>query len=124
MIKKLLYSLFCLLALSACKIENDIPYPIVDGSIEAFETEGQCDAEGNSSNQTTINKNDRTILLYVDDTVDLTELRITKLTVTNDATLNIDSTLCHNYAKFPTTGFASTDDLITSADTRVDFHNR
>lgn len=121
MIKKLLYSLFCLLALSACKIENDIPYPIVDGSIEAFETEGQCDAEGNSSNQTTINKSERTISLYVDDTVDLTALRITKLTVTNDATLNIDSTLCHNYAKFPTTGFGSTDDLITSADTRVDF---
>ena len=121
MVKKLLYPFFCLLALSACKIENDIPYPIVDGSIETFEVEGQCDADGNSSNQTTINKSERTVSLYVDDTVDLTDLRITKLTVTNNATLSIDSALCHNYAKFPTMGFGSTDDLITSADTRVDF---
>lgn len=121
MVKKLLYPFFCLLALSACKIENDIPYPIVDGSIEAFEVEGQCDADGNSSNQTTIDKSGRTVSLYVDDTVDLTDLRITKLTVTNNATLGIDSALCHNYAKFPTMGFGSTDDLITSADTRVNF---
>ena len=109
MTHKILYYLFCLLLVSSCKIENDIPYPIVDGSIQVFETEGQCDANGNSSTQTTINKNERTVSLYVDDTVDLTKLRITKLTVSNDATLIIDSTLCNNYSKFPTTGFESLD---------------
>ena len=34
--------------LTGCAIENDIPYPIVDGSVTAIEMEGQCDAEGNS----------------------------------------------------------------------------
>lgn len=121
MTNKILYYLFCLLLVTACNIENDIPYPIVDGSIQAFETEGQCDANGNSSTQTTINKNDRTISLYVDDTVDLTQLRITKLTVTNDATLVIDSTICNNYSKFPTTGFESLEAIPVSSDTRVDF---
>ena len=121
MTHKILYYLFCLLLVSSCKIENDIPYPIVDGSIQVFETEGQCDANGNSSTQTTINKNERTVSLYVDDTVDLTKLRITKLTVNNDATLIIDSTLCNNYSKFPTTGFESLDAIPVSSDTRVDF---
>lgn len=121
MTNKILYYLFCLLLVTACKIENDIPYPIVDGSIQTFEVEGQCDANGNSSTQTTINKNDRTIALYVNDTVDITELRITKLTVTNDATLVIDSALCSNYSKFPTAGFESLEALPVSTDTRVDF---
>lgn len=121
MTHKILYYLFCLLLVSSCKIENDIPYPIVDGSIQVFETEGQCDANGNSSTQTTINKNERTVSLYVDDTVDLTKLRITKLTVSNDATLIIDSTLCNNYSKFPTIGFESLDAIPVSSDTRVDF---
>lgn len=121
MTHKILYYLFCLLLVSSCKIENDIPYPIVDGSIQVFETEGQCDANGNSSTQTTINKNERTVSLYVDDTVDLTKLRITKLTVSNDAALIIDSTLCNNYSKFPTTGFESLDAIPVSSDTRVDF---
>lgn len=121
MIKKTIYFLACLLLVSACKIENDIPYPIVEGSITAFETEGQCDASGNSSTQTTINKTDRTVTLYVDDTVDLTQLRITKLTVSNDATLVIEPSVCNNYEKFPTTGFESLDQLPVSSDTRVNF---
>lgn len=121
MTNKILYYLLCLLLATACKIENDIPYPIVDGSIQAFEAEGQCDANGNSSTQTTINKNDRTISLYVNDTVDISRLRITKLTVTNDATLVIDSALCSNYSKFPTAGFESLEALPVSTDTRVDF---
>ncbi len=120
-IKEITYGLFCTLALTACAIENDIPYPIVDGSIQAIEVEGQCDADGNSGTQANINKTDRIITLYVDDTVDLTKLRITKLTVTNDATLIPDSTVCHNYAKFPTTGFESLESIPTSSDTRIDF---
>lgn len=121
MIRKTLYYLACLLLASACKIENDIPYPIVDGSITAFETEGQCDANGNSSTQTTINKSERTVSLYVDDTVDLTKLRITKLTVSNDAALVTDPSLCNNPEKFPTTGFESLDQLPVSSDTRMNF---
>lgn len=113
--------MLCTLAFTACAIENDIPYPIVDGNIQSIEVEGQCDADGNSSTQATINKNDRIITLYVDDTVDLTKLRITKLTVSNDATLLPDSTVCNNYSKFPNTGFESLDNIPLSSDTRINF---
>lgn len=113
--------MLCTLAFTACAIENDIPYPIVDGNIQSIEVEGQCDADGNSSTQATINKNDRIITLYVDDTVDLTKLRITKLTVSNDATLLPDSTACNNYSKFPNTGFESLDNIPLSSDTRINF---
>lgn len=121
MIKKLICYTFCILAIASCAIENDIPYPIVDGSILDITVEGQCAAEGSSSSQATIDKNSYTVKLYVDDTVDLRNLRITKLTVSNDATLLIDSTVCNNYAKFPTVGFGSLDDIPISSDTRVDF---
>ncbi|MBQ8673155.1 MAG: PCMD domain-containing protein [Bacteroides sp.] len=102
-------------------IENDIPYPIVEGNILSIEVEGQCDADGNSSTQATINKTSRTVSLYIDDTANLSKLRIKKLTVSNNATLLPDSTVCNNYQKFPDHGFESLDELITSADTRVDF---
>ena len=69
--------------ITACDIKNDIPYPIVDGAIEAMEVEGQCDAEGNPTTQATINKKERTVKLYVDDTVNKQEIRITKLIVSN-----------------------------------------
>lgn len=121
MIKKLICYTFCLLTIAACAIENDIPYPIVEGSIQDITVEGQCAAEGSSSSQATIDKNSYTVKLYVDDTVDLSKLRITSLTVSNDAALVIDSTRCNNYAKFPTTGFNSLDDIPISSDTRVDF---
>lgn len=108
--------------LAGCAIENDIPYPIVDGSIQSIEVEGQCDADGNSTTQATINKTNRTIALYVDDTVDLTKLRITKLTVSNEARLlPADSTQCYNYNRFPDTGFESLNDIPLSSDTRMDF---
>ncbi len=123
MIKRLFCYICCVLALTACAIENDIPYPIVDGSIQDFEVEGQCGPDGSGSQQATIDKNARTVKLYVDDSVDLSELRITKLTVSNNATLVPDSTLCHNYAKFPTVGFSSLDDIPISSDTRMDFSN-
>ena len=105
--------------LTGCAIENDIPYPIVDGSVTAIEMEGQCDAEGNSSTQATINKEDRTVQLYVDDTVDLTKARIKRLSVSNGATIRIDSAYCYNPSKFPTTGWESIDQLTSSADTRI-----
>ena len=108
--------------LGACAIENDIPYPIVDGSIQALEVEGQCDADGNSSTQATINKTDRTISLYIDDTADLKKLRITKLAVSNDATLIPDSAACNNFSKFPTIGFESLENIPLSSDTRINFY--
>lgn len=122
--KKRMYG-YCVAAcalLTACAIENDIPYPIVEGSIQAFEVEGQCDAEGNSSTQATINKKEQTVQLYVDDTVNPAQLRITKLSVTNQATVTPNYDIqCIDREKFPNSGFESLNELPVSADTRMDF---
>ena len=112
------YMVAGLMALQACKIENDIPYPIVEGNIESFEVEGQCAAPGGTGSAAQINTSDRTVTLYVDDTVDLTKLRITRFTVSSDAEIQADSAACVDYAKFPVAGFEEPDN---TADTRVDF---
>ncbi len=112
-----------LLVPGACAIHNDIPYPTVESAITGFEVEGQCDESGNTSTEVTINKSAYTVTLYVDDTVDLSQLRITKLTYSNDAVLSVDPEVCSNYDKFPSVSFSSLDDLPMSADTRVDFTN-
>lgn len=121
MIKKLLYTTLCLLTFHGCKIENDIPYPIVEGNITAFEVEGQRAGEEGGNAQATISTQNRTVTLYVDDSVDLSNLRITRLTVSNEAELIPDSAACNDYADFPRAGFETLDDLPTSTDTRIDF---
>lgn len=107
-----------LLALQACKIENDIPYPIVEGNIESFEVEGQCAAPGGTATQAQINKSDRTVTLYVDDTVDLTTLRVTRFTVSEGAKILADEAACVDVEKFPSEGFEKPGN---TEDTRVDF---
>lgn len=107
-----------LACLHGCKIENDIPYPTVTGDILSFEVEGQCASPDNGSTAATINTTERTVTLYVDDTVDLTQLRIRRFTVSNDATILADEAACTDFALFPTQGFETPDNL---ADTRVNF---
>lgn len=121
MVKNVLSSLFVSLLISACAVENDIPYPIVEGSILAFEVEGQCAETPEGNVQATIDKNKRTIQLFVNDSVDITRLKIKKLTVSNQARILVDSTLCDNYAKFPAVGFESLSTLPLSSNTRMDF---
>lgn len=101
------------LGLSAC-IENDIPYPILEGNIMAMEVEGQTVAAA-------IDPSKYTIGLTVNDSVDLKELRITKLVVSSNAEVIVDSLKCVNFLKFPTIGFASLDSIPRSYNTRVDF---
>lgn len=121
MIKKLLYTTLCLLAFHGCKIENDIPYPIEEASIEAFTVEGQLQSAPEGAAQAGINKDTRTVTLYVDDTVDLTKLRITRLTITPEgAEIITNPEDCEDAERFPTTGFDIPDNL---ADTRMDFSN-
>ncbi|MDO4180949.1 MAG: PCMD domain-containing protein [Bacteroidales bacterium] len=116
-IKNMLLAAGCTLVLASC-LENDIPYPIVEGSIQSFEVEGQRAATEGGNAQATINKTNRTISLYVDDSVDLSRLRVTRLTVSNDAEIVPDSTACADFHSFPTTGFES---IPSSANTRIDF---
>lgn len=107
----------------SCAIENDIPYPIVEANIESMTVEGQRGADQNSFADAIINKNARTVTLYVNDGVDLSNLKITSLKITSGAELLADSAACKNYDKFPTTGFTSLDSIPLSSDTRMDFTN-
>ncbi|WP_294078786.1 PCMD domain-containing protein [Proteiniphilum sp. UBA5384] len=121
MIKKIIYTLFCLLAVAGCKIENDIPYPIVEGNILSMEVEGQRASSEGENVQAVIDKKNRTVQLYVDDSVDLSKLRITKLTVSDGVELVADPAVCNNFSKFPTAGFESLESIPISSDTRVNF---
>ena len=118
--KKACSLLLCSLLVFACKIENDIPYPTVEGNIESFAVEGQCSAPDGSGNSATINTSNRTVTLYVDDTVDLTQLRITRFTVSQGVIIVPDASACVNAERFPTTGFEAPAD---TDDTRVNFTN-
>ena len=123
MLNRVLYLIFSVFFLFSCAIENDIPYPISEGVITDMEVEGQTAAQGSSDSKAVIDKTKRTVSIVVDDGVDISKLRITKLSVTNDAVISIDPNICNNYSKFPTAGFDSLDELMVSADTRVDFSN-
>lgn len=58
----ILYTLVAML--SACAIRNDIPYPVVEGTITAFETEGMRGETVGNATQATINAKTRTVTLY------------------------------------------------------------
>ena len=123
MIKKILYSIFALSFLASCAIENDIPYPQIVGSITAFEVEGQRGPEDNEgSTAAVIDANARTVTVYVNDSVDVRELKITRLALDpRDAALVMDSALCDDAEHFPFEHFASLDSIPVSSNTRVDF---
>ena len=107
-----------LLCLSACAIKDDIPYPIIESAITAFEVEGQCDAEGAGTAVAQIDNTTRTVRAYVDDTVDLTNLKITRMEVSNEATICPDTVRCINPLRFPSGSFATAP---YDANTRVNF---
>lgn len=108
--------------LTSCAIENDIPYPIIEASIESMTVEGQRGADQNTFTAATINKSARTVTLYVNDGVDISRLQILSLKTTAGAELVVDDpNVCEDYSKFPTSGFASLDSIPLSSNTRVDF---
>lgn len=123
LLKNLRYITSLALALlTGCAIENDIPYPTVEAAIAAIEVEGQRAAEGETNAAATIDNTVRTVTLYVNDSVDVSELRVTRLALSpTDAELLVDSALCDNPERFPFGHFASLDSLPASANTRLDF---
>ena len=116
------FCLFVFFVLASCSIENDIPYPIVNAGITDIRVEGQRPAEGSSDDAALIDASAKTILLYVNDSVDISRLKLTRLVVNpRDAQVLVDSALCANPNKFPFAGFASLDSIPMSSNTRVDF---
>lgn len=108
--------------LTGCAIENDIPYPTVEAAITAIAVEGQRAAEGETNAAATIDNTARTVTLYVNDSVDVSRLRITQLALNpTDVELTLDSALCDDAERFPFGHFASLDSVPASANTRVDF---
>ena len=107
--------------MASCAIENDIPYPIIESVIESMVVEGQRGAESTAFTDAVIDKKARTVTLYVNDSVDISNLKITRLKITADAELLPDSAACKDYDKFPRTGFASLDSIPLSSNTRMNF---
>ena len=104
--------LWALLLLCGC-VENDLPYPTIVGEIEEFAVEGQTSIK--------INKAEGTIAVKVVDTIDLRNLRVEKLVVTEGMQVIPDSAACKSFTHFPDSGFVSADSLPASANTRMDF---
>ena len=65
------FCLFVFFVLVSCAIENDIPYPIVNAGITDIRVEGQRPAEGSSDDAALIDASAKTILLYVNDSADI-----------------------------------------------------
>lgn len=108
-------SILCvLLALlfSAC-VENDLPYPTIQGVIEEFGIEGETSVK--------IDKTSASIAVKVADTLDLRNLKVQKLVVTSGMTVIPDSAACKDFVHFPDTGFMSVDSLPAAVNTRMNF---
>lgn len=98
--------------LVSCAIKDDIPYPIVEAAVTAFEVQGQCDASDAGFAAAQINKADAVIDIFVSDTVSLNAVRILKMEVSNNAEIIPGSSVCIHPELFPQKGFerpASTD---------------
>lgn len=120
-IKKIAAFAFGMACFTSCAIENDIPYPILEAQIESIEVEGQRGESSETFESAEINKNTRTVQLYVNDSVDVSKLKITRLKFTKEAELIPDSASCINYAGFPKQGFASLDSVSVLSNTRMNF---
>ena len=106
--------LSCLFSFASC-IENDFPYPYQEGNITDFIVDGQI------ANTLSIDKSNGSVTVEVSDSVNLASLRIQRLTVSNNATIVMDSAKCIDFVNFPTSSFSTLDSLPQDADTRVDF---
>ena len=113
----------------ACDIREEFPNPIILGQITDFQVEGQCSADGQSTSAATIDKEARMVTLYVNDTVDMTRLRIIKVAVAgsipssgaNSSLVPVimpDEATCEQGREFPQQGFV---DSIGNLDIRMDF---
>lgn len=109
------YTILCVLLsllLPGC-VENDLPYPTITGIIEEFAIEGQTSAK--------FDKTSASIAVKVVDTLDLRDLRVEQLVVTEGMKVIPDSAACKDFFHFPDTGFVSVDSLPATVNTRMNF---
>lgn len=67
-----LLSILTLISILGC-VENDIPYPVIKGSITSFEIQGEISSE--------INEVKREIIVTLEDTVNIKKAKVTKFSV-------------------------------------------
>lgn len=75
--------LFVLTIISTGCINNDVPYPIVEGQVLEFEAQEQ--------KTSTIDLASRTVTVDLKETADPAKVKITKLTLTDKATTDLDT---------------------------------
>ena len=112
---KQIYTLFLCLSFlwfGGC-IENDLPYPTIRGEIEEFAIQGMTSVK--------IDDASAIVSVKVVDTLDLKDLRVEKLVVTEGMTVIPDSSACKDFIHFPDTGFVSVDSLPKTVNTRMNF---
>ncbi len=112
--KHYLRYILLVLALAGC-VENDLPYPTIEGIIEEFAVEGQTSVK--------IDKTAATVTVKVADTLDLRDLMVEKLVVTEGMTVIADSAACKDFLNFPDSGFVSADSLPPAVNTRMNFRH-
>lgn len=74
----------------SCGIADDLPLPFVKAEIVSLQLEGQCAENGTGEAAALIDKDKRTLDIYVDDQVDLHALKIVQMEVSNGATVSVE----------------------------------
>lgn len=99
--------------MSSC-IENDIPYPYIEGVIQEIQVEGM-------QGEAVFNNQARTIELTIGEDAFIDSLPITKLVANTEALIYPDSTACIKYSGFPEFSFSSLSELPANANTAINF---
>lgn len=117
LVKALKYSFISLLLLntSSC-IENDIPYPYIEGVIQQIQVEGM-------QGEAVFNNQARTIELTIGEDAFIDSLPITKLIANAESLIYPDTAACIKSSGFPDFSFSSLDELPANANTAIDFTN-
>ena len=113
--KTLKYGITALLAcsLSAC-IENDIPYPYIEGVIQEIQL---ADMQGDA----VFNNQTRTIEMTVGEDVFIDSVPVTRLITNEEAQIYPDAEACVKASGFPNFSFSSSQELPANANTAIDF---
>lgn len=87
----MLFTLVIVVLMGSC-IKNDIPYPHIEAQIISIEADGLVSPPD-------INNMNRTVYMQLDDTVDLTHVAITDVTITEGAVSRPDIVGVHNLSR-------------------------
>lgn len=112
---KLSFVSLLLLNMSSC-IENDIPYPYIEGVIQEIQVDGM-------QGEAVFNNQARTIELTIGEDAFIDSLPITKLVANSEAMIYPDTAACIKPNGFPSFSFTSLKDLPANANTAVNFTN-